>query len=416
MDEEQEQPLTSTSVLQIPDSLGVSMAEEATLSPILRGAVSTPRTPPPSSISASPNSRTGRQRQDHGERSDMFTEQFSLSVDDLMHSFRAQAMQAFLMSEKSMSRTHQADLNAQQTEYEAVIAERDTRINNSETNQLKLTQELEQKKNVISGLINLSRRMRESLYCRNLVGKAWLRWRIWRKINNDDKIIKKMTDPYWIRRMCTRAWQAWSRHVRTSLAERKLKNLATEKDLEKANIIQEATMQQEKLEHSVRTLQELLDQEIKAKKNVQENLKTVFMRGVCALNFEAMSLLDDKPMARISEDQLGMDLSGVHRELDFTHGNTLNFEEDTKENDMSMESIRGNMNILEVSSSPIPKKAPTYPRSAPNTSSPKIVDKSSSSKVLAPHPLPFVSYTASATRGNSKSSRWVDATPLERRR
>ena len=48
----------------------------------------------------------------------------------------------------------------------------------------------------------------------------------------------------------------------------------------------------EQLRNRLSEATEVVDKETRNKMAMQENLKKAFMRGVCALNFEAMNILD----------------------------------------------------------------------------------------------------------------------------
>jgi len=334
------------------------------------------------------------------DNTDAFTQQFANSVDDLMQSFKAQAMQSFLLTEKAMQKTHWAEMKAQETSYEQVVADKNLQLESASNTRLQLGRELEIKNNRIDKLIHLSRRLRNSQYGRHLIISAMLRWRLYRRINADEKVQNNFVRRHYTHRLARAVWQEWTRYTRSTVLKRQFKSLESKKDVERAAIIQDATLERERLGFCVKELTEKLEQETLAKKNIQENLKTVFMRGVCALNFEAMSLLDNKPLEEIAAAPLAVSAQASTHEMS---AQELNTTHDFKESMLS--DTRGGR---AVPTSPNPRgTSELHSHLSTPVSPPPPLEQS---RKFEPHPLPFVTYTQPKP---VKKTKWIDA-PVKR--
>jgi hypothetical protein len=91
-----------------------------------------------------------------------------------------------------------------------------------------------------------------------------------------------------ISRRVFRSWKGhWSEYHQEKLKEKFDLTIQEERKALSIQYGKEIQLLQERLETANREL----NQEAKAKVIIQENLKKAFMRGVCALNFEAMNIL-----------------------------------------------------------------------------------------------------------------------------
>eukprot|EP00397_Hematodinium_sp_SG-2012_P044362 GEMP01049534.1.p1 GENE.GEMP01049534.1~~GEMP01049534.1.p1 ORF type:complete len:382 (+),score=73.28 GEMP01049534.1:34-1179(+) len=360
------------------------------------------------------NASSSVEHRRHIPNGDAFTQQFSNTVEDLMQSFKAQAMQSFLMAERSMETTHRAEMKAQQTNLNQIVSDKNLRIESLAGTQTLLAREVEKKILQVKRLIHLGYRMRESRHCRHLLAQTWLRWRLFRRVHAEDKLKNSFVRRHRDQRLARVIWQCWSRCARTGVVERRINRLTTQKDIERSSVIECANLERERLEFCVKELTEQLAQETQAKKNIQENVKTVFMRGVCALNFEAMSLMDDKPLAEIANEPLGQTYENVETTLppQLSSPQAARDSEpigDTR-NTSSLAATAG----PGITTSPRPFSSPVTLASDHLFAHSQTVSRSfEHPRKLEPHPLPFVTYTTQPKPARTKHSKWVDA-PVKR--
>jgi hypothetical protein len=94
-----------------------------------------------------------------------------------------------------------------------------------------------------------------------------------------------------------KAFQGWGKQYK------EWKLIKNKDDFEKAvkselqHIAAQYNKEIESLRDRLRDATGIVDQENRSKTMMQENLKKAFMRGVCALNFEAMNILNPNDVA-----------------------------------------------------------------------------------------------------------------------
>eukprot|EP00435_Cladocopium_sp_Y103_P042224 s804_g11.t1 len=89
--------------------------------------------------------------------------------------------------------------------------------------------------------------------------------------------------------LCPRNFQ----HVTGRKGEKLLAHERASAGAVRAKLFEQMETERNQLVAQVEDLKKHLGEEAKQRALLQDNLKRVFMRGVCALNFEAMSLLND---------------------------------------------------------------------------------------------------------------------------
>eukprot|EP00434_Breviolum_minutum_P027147 symbB.v1.2.024010.t1/scaffold2242.1/size84735/2 len=86
---------------------------------------------------------------------------------------------------------------------------------------------------------------------------------------------------------------AWRHISQTSSREKLLAHERASAGAVRAKLFEQMELERAQLVAQVEDLKKSLGEEAQQRQMLQDNLKRVFMRGVCALNFEAMSLLND---------------------------------------------------------------------------------------------------------------------------
>ena len=94
----------------------------------------------------------------------------------------------------------------------------------------------------------------------------------------------------------------------------KQKSILTEKFNEESNeMIIKFNKENELLQKRLHETKNTLDEINVSKEEMQENLKRAFMRGVCALNFEAMNILQEKKKG--NEEDLVVQTNGLTKKM-----------------------------------------------------------------------------------------------------
>ena len=94
----------------------------------------------------------------------------------------------------------------------------------------------------------------------------------------------------------------------------KQKSVLTEKFNEESNdMVIKFNKENELLQKRLQETQNSLNEINVSKEEMQENLKRAFMRGVCALNFEAMNILQEKK--KNNEEDLVLQTNGLTKKM-----------------------------------------------------------------------------------------------------
>jgi len=125
------------------------------------------------------------------------------------------------------------------------------------------------------------------------VEKSFAIWKCALSAAREVKIKLRLATRLQVRRLSSLVLAAWQRLVAVEIETRREDTQRAAGELERARLVSDATLEHKRLAAEVESLQRRLELEIRSKNHLQENLKRVFMRGVCALNFEAMTLLSN---------------------------------------------------------------------------------------------------------------------------
>lgn len=94
-----------------------------------------------------------------------------------------------------------------------------------------------------------------------------------------------------------RAFLCWEKHYRDWKIQKNKDDFDKAVKSELQHICAQYSKEIESLRQKLEEANTVVDQENRNKAMMQENLKKAFMRGVCALNFEAMNILNPNDMS-----------------------------------------------------------------------------------------------------------------------
>lgn len=106
--------------------------------------------------------------------------------------------------------------------------------------------------------------------------------------------MEKIAERNRTKRIFTEVISNWKRKVQANLLEKQKKAINQQFSEETSELTVKFNKENELLVRKLQETQKTLDEINISKEEMQENLKRAFMRGVCALNFEAMSILQEK--------------------------------------------------------------------------------------------------------------------------
>jgi len=104
----------------------------------------------------------------------------------------------------------------------------------------------------------------------------------------------------------------WKSNLQKLKLENQKKQLSEKFNEESNEMVIKFNKENELLTRRLQETQKTLDDINISKEEMQENLKRAFMRGVCALNFEAMNILQDK---KKTEEDLISQTNGLTKKM-----------------------------------------------------------------------------------------------------
>jgi len=112
----------------------------------------------------------------------------------------------------------------------------------------------------------------------------------------------RLTGKIWQKNMTILLFGTWRRQTNRAWKERLVTHERAVGDAVRSKLLEQMELQRGCLTSEVEHLKRQLAEEKRQRELLQDNLKRVFMRGVCALNFEAMSLLSEGAITEQSPD------------------------------------------------------------------------------------------------------------------
>ncbi|EER16054.1 conserved hypothetical protein [Perkinsus marinus ATCC 50983] len=226
-------------------------------------------------------------------RADM--QDFQKALDGVVNKLRSTAMKAFMDSRQRIMRRHEAESTAARMHTQA------SEVNLKETikalnDQLdKANDRVEALEKQLKGVQFLNHKQQRVQSRKLLLYRMMARWKIYNRLRLDEKTKSKLSRALHRCKLSSQVFISWRlRSIRGAAARKQA-------DTELANATirasDSAAWEEERstLLARIDDLTAELEKELQTKRMMQDNLKRVFMRGVCALNFEAMSLLGGQP-------------------------------------------------------------------------------------------------------------------------
>ncbi|KAF4715030.1 Programmed cell death protein 2, partial [Perkinsus olseni] len=226
-------------------------------------------------------------------RADM--QDFQKSLDGVVEKLRSTAMDAFMESRQRITRRHEAEstaarLHAQATEFNLKETVKALNEQLDKANDRVATLERQMK-----GVQFLNHKQQKRQRTKLLMARMMARWKIYHRLQVDEKTKSKLSRALYRTKLSGEVFVAWRIRSMQGTAARKQADTELANATQRANDSAAWDEEKSSLLARIDDLTAELEKEMQTKRMMQDNLKRVFMRGVCALNFEAMSLLGGQP-------------------------------------------------------------------------------------------------------------------------
>jgi len=219
--------------------------------------------------------------------------QLSCRLEDICRDLRRSVENEFLLSERSLVARHQAELEAQRLKAEAAACEQQVRIEALERELASQSKKIEVRGKKVKDALVLVQSNRRRLVARFSLEGAWRAWRHEAAMGKDERLQQTVAEKLSSKSLSGRLFGVWRHHVQSGWRARLIANERAAADTVRTKLFEQMESERSQMVSEADDLRKQLQEEAKQRALLQDNLKRVFMRGVCALNFEAMSLLSD---------------------------------------------------------------------------------------------------------------------------
>jgi len=214
-------------------------------------------------------------------------------LEDICRDLRRSVEHEFTLSERQLQAQSHADLEAQRLRSEANACQQQAKIENLEQEVRTTTKKLELKQKQVKESFALSMRLRQNFGARLAFERSFRAWQARAAEGKEEQLQNKLANRLQGLRLAACLFAAWRHEAQSGSREKVIAHERAAAAAVREKLFEQIKTERSQLSCEVEDLKRKLSEEGKQRALLQDNLKRVFMRGVCALNFEAMSLLSD---------------------------------------------------------------------------------------------------------------------------
>jgi len=217
----------------------------------------------------------------------------SSRLEDLLRDVRRTVEGEFESAERSLLARYRLSLDAQQREVEALAQRHEAAAEAMRLHKQQLEVDLQRQRHRWQEAVALLQSTRRRCAGRYALRRTWQAWRAGVAAAAAEQLVTQLTCRLRHGRVKGSVFAAWRWHAQQSWKERLTAHERAVAGTVQSKLAEQMEQQRASTAATVEQLRTQLAEEQRQRAYLQENLKRVFMRGVCALNFEAMSLLAD---------------------------------------------------------------------------------------------------------------------------
>ena len=233
---------------------------------------------------------------------DQDVEDFTTKLDLLVAQFRNESVREFLTVKRAILHEQISTIEGERKRCNAQLALKQDELEHMKE-QLAITTSAmtnyDLHRNALAGLLGSLKLKSAGLLCKSQVFSAWQKHHLSCHEKSRLSCVSTKLGLKCISRRIFSAWKShWADYHQDKLREKEAFLLQEERKALNVQYGKEIQLLQDRLDSALKEL----EQETKMKAVMQENLKKAFMRGVCALNFEAMNILQPGQGGVVSQD------------------------------------------------------------------------------------------------------------------
>jgi len=226
----------------------------------------------------------------HGQRLD--SEYLSLLLDDDCNKIKRDVMEFFVRARSQMLEHETAAVERERREWMRAAAAKQEEIDILNDKLAAKDAEAQRLSTSFQRAVDFRARTLERSHSVEVLVKAMAAWSIQHAKGKETRRKLRLWEAH--RRNSYQvgtAFKSWRSHVHRNIHNSLRAKYEAGMEQQKVEMIEERTGLVDALRRECEELQEKLEREISGRKALEEQMKKAFMRGVCALNLEAMSLM-----------------------------------------------------------------------------------------------------------------------------
>lgn len=217
----------------------------------------------------------------------------SSRLDDIARELKRSALHEFMFAERALQTQHRAALAAQQEKADALAAQLQAEIQRLTAENAALSRSVDGKRQQFKDTVVVLQRSRSCTRSRYALRASMHAWRTAVESAKALRLNHFLTNRLYSTRLLCLCASSWRRQVQLHSKERIVAHERAASDMARSKLFEDIEVERSEMSSENARLAHRLAEETKQRTALQENLRRVFMRGVCALNFEAMTLLND---------------------------------------------------------------------------------------------------------------------------
>ena len=244
-------------------------------------------------------------------------ESFQKRLDTLIVNFRSETLQEFLKTKKSLLQEQHSQIENERRRCNTLLGVKSNEIEQLKEQLGKKTKQAEEL-SIRSEILALWAGKGKTLArMKVLQMKAFNSLQQFCRFKKHSKIVLKNKLATFREDTKRRVFRGWEKQYKQWKIEKNKNDFEKAVKSELQHICAQYNKEIESLRDKLNEAQTIVDQENRNKQSMQENLKKAFMRGVCALNFEAMNILNpadvgyQSQVEREMEKQVLLAMNGI---------------------------------------------------------------------------------------------------------
>jgi len=228
---------------------------------------------------------------------DVDIQRYALQLEGFLTEFKQQALEGFINAKKNAEDSLRYTLDSERHRFNSTLHTKENEICAMRQVQSTVQQMNDVLHHRLKGVVNLSPKVRDDEHMRALRSRCWAAWRAYVQMSKDTHLKTSLASALYHKRLCMSVFSSWRGRASRSAMEKKLAATKASSDIERNRLCALVNLERDRLQEELKHTQAQLKREVDTRALLQDNLKRVFMRGVCALNFEAMNILSNPTAA-----------------------------------------------------------------------------------------------------------------------